>query len=76
MYAEIKGKNKILINRLDNNERIILENIVESIDKSDIDIKALTGETGDFDGIMITLNPTEEVSSESVKSTEPDKAKE
>ena len=71
MYAEIKNANKILINRLADTERILLEQIANEAETAEITFSKLTGETGDFDGIMINvtntvkkIEPTEKILSE------------
>lgn len=71
MYAEIKNANKILINRLADTERILLEQIATEAETAEITFSKLTGETGDFDGIMINvtntvkkIEPTEKILSE------------
>lgn len=57
MNAEIKTKNSILINRLDENESLILQDILEESKKenSKITLNKLTDETGDFGGVMLTV---------------------
>lgn len=55
MYAEIKSTNQILINRLDENEKLLLKDIVEKAKNSEVEIKELLDETGDFGGVMIEL---------------------
>lgn len=59
MYATIKDKNKVLINRLSNDEAILLKSIADEAKEGSISFTELTGETGDFDGIMITVTPKE-----------------
>ena len=55
MYAEIKSTNQILINRLDENEKLLLKDIVEKAKNSKVELKELLDETGDFGGVMIEL---------------------
>jgi len=57
MYSEIKSNNKILINRVNENESILLENIYNkaSLPNSKIVIEKLTDETGDFGGVFIEV---------------------
>ena len=55
MYAEIKSINQILINRLDENEKLLLKDIVEKAKNSKVELKELLDETGDFGGVMIEL---------------------
>ena len=57
MYSEIKSNDKILINRLDENEQIILEEIYKKsqLDNTDIIIEKLTDESGDFGGVLINF---------------------
>lgn len=57
MYSEIKNNSQILINRLDDNEKILLKSIYDISLNSDINFKALDGETGEFDGMMINIVP-------------------
>ena len=59
MYATIKDKNKVLINRLSNDEAILLKSIADEAKEGSISFTELTGETGDFDGIMIIVTPKE-----------------
>lgn len=61
MYAEIKNKNSILINRLDDNEAILLKQILEDSTASDREIlmKSLSDESGDFGGILISVEQKE-----------------
>lgn len=51
MYSEIKDNKRILINRLDDSEKLLLQNMYEESKECDISFKELNGETGDFDGI-------------------------
>ena len=55
MYAEIKSTNQILINRLDENEKLLLKDIVEKAKNNKVELKELLDETGDFGGVMIEL---------------------
>lgn len=55
MYAEIKSTNQILINRLDENEKLLLKDIIEKAKNSKVELKELLDETGDFGGVMIEL---------------------
>lgn len=69
MYAEIKDDKRLLINRLDNNEAVILQGLVSDLDKKEIQVEKLTGETGEFDGIMLAfkeVNPKEIVPTEDI----------
>lgn len=61
MYAEIKNKNSILINRLDDNEAIILKQILEDSTASDREVlmKSLSDESGDFGGILLSVEQKE-----------------
>lgn len=55
MYSEIKSSEQILINRLDENERIILEDIYKKSKQEDteISLEKLTDESGDFGGVLV-----------------------
>lgn len=69
MYAEIKDNERVLINRLDNNEAVILQGLVSDLDKKEIQVEKLTGETGEFDGIMLAfkeVDPKKIVPSEEI----------
>ncbi|MBQ2639152.1 MAG: hypothetical protein IJF92_00080 [Bacilli bacterium] len=57
MYAMIKDSTKILINRLDSNEKVLLQQIAENSKNAEIAFSELDGETGDFDGVIINVNP-------------------
>ena len=61
MYAEIKNKNSILINRLDDNEAILLKQILEDSTAPDREVlmKSLSDESGDFGGILISVEQKE-----------------
>lgn len=69
MYAEIKDDKRLLINRLDNNEAVLLQGLTSNLDKKEIQVEKLTGETGEFDGIMLAfkeVNPKEIVPTEDI----------
>lgn len=69
MYAEIKDDKRLLINRLDNNEVVLLQGLTSNLDKKEIQVEKLTGETGEFDGIMLAfkeVNPKEIVPTEDI----------
>ena len=55
MYAEIKSNNKILINRLDDSERILLKNILNDSKNKEIKFEGLISDDGEFGGIFISL---------------------
>ena len=57
MNAEIKSNNKILINRLNDNERLLLQNIYNESQKVDkiVKLNPLTDETGDFGGVFVEI---------------------
>lgn len=57
MNAEIKSNNKILINRLNDNERLLLQNIYNESQKADkiVKLNPLTDETGDFGGVFVEV---------------------
>ena len=57
MYSEIKSNNKILINRLDENESLLLENILNMSNQPNgvIKMERLTDESGDFGGVFIEV---------------------
>ena len=57
MNAEIKSNNKILINRLNDNERLLLQNIYNESQRVDkiVKLNPLTGETGDFGGVFVEI---------------------
>lgn len=68
MYADIKSNNKILINRLDDSERILLKDICDraNADNKVLTMSPLTDESGDFGGVFIELTdapvkPEEEI---------------
>ena len=58
MYAEIKSNNKVLINRLDDSERILLKQIADLAKDTTkkVEITELTDENGDFGGIFLEVN--------------------
>lgn len=58
MYAEIKEKNKILINRISDEERIILKDLVESSNANGASIKITEtlDETGELGGIFLEVS--------------------
>ena len=60
MNAEIKSNNKILINRLNDNERLLLQNIYNESQKVDkvVKLNPLTDETGDFGGVFVEIEDT------------------
>lgn len=62
MYAEIKSNNKILINRLDDSEKILLQNICDKANQENsiLTIKPLTDETGDFGGVFVEVEEVTE----------------
>ena len=53
MYSEIKNNNQILINRLDENEAILLKNFYDESQNSILSLTELNGETGDFSGLIL-----------------------
>ena len=57
MNAEIKSNNKILINRLNDNERLLLQNIYNESQRVDkiVKLNLLTDETGDFGGVFVEI---------------------
>mgnify|MGYP002545338770 FL=1 len=57
MYSEIKNNNQILINRLDENEAILLKNFYDESQNSTLSLIELNGETGDFSGIILEKTP-------------------
>lgn len=60
MNAEIKSNNKILINRLNDNERLLLQNIYNESQRVDkiVKLNPLTDETGDFGGVFVEIEDT------------------
>lgn len=63
MYAEIKSNNEILVNRLDDSERILLKNIVEASkeDNKVVKLEGIYDDNGDFGGTFIRVeSKTEE----------------
>ena len=57
MYSEIKNNNQILINRLDENEAILLKNFYNESQNSILSLTELNGETGDFSGLILEKTP-------------------
>lgn len=57
MYSEIKNNNQILINRLDENEAILLKNFYDESQNSILSLTELNGETGDFSGLILEKTP-------------------
>ena len=57
MNAEIKSNNKILINRLNDNERLLLQYIYNESQRVDkiVKLNPLTDETGDFGGVFVEI---------------------
>lgn len=57
MNAEIKSNNKILINRLNDNERLLWQNIYNESQRVDkiVKLNPLTDETGDFGGVFVEI---------------------
>ena len=69
MYAEIKSNNKILINRLDDTEKILLKDILEDSKNKEIKFEQVISDDGEFGGIFINLEDKEEPTTE--PTTEP-----
>lgn len=65
MYAEIKSNNKILINRLDDTEKILLKDILDDSKNKDIKFEQVLSDDGEFGGIFISLEDKEDTNSES-----------
>lgn len=60
MYSEIKDNKHLLINRCTSSEKILLEDIVDSIDDATtLSFTKLNGDTGDFEGVMLNIIPEE-----------------
>lgn len=60
MYSEIKDNKHLLINRCTSSEKILLEDIVDSIDDvTTLSFTKLNGDTGDFEGVMLNIIPEE-----------------
>lgn len=60
MYSEIKDNRHLLINRCTEPEKILLEDIVDSIDDATtLSFTKLNGDTGDFEGVMLNIIPEE-----------------
>lgn len=57
MYSEIKNNNQILINRIDENEAILLKNFYDESKDSILSLIELNGETGDFSGLILEKTP-------------------
>ena len=62
MYAEIKSTDKILINRLDENEQILLEEMYKKgiLPSSKLELEQLTDESGDFGGVLLNFISSED----------------
>lgn len=58
MYSEIKSSDKILINRLDENEKILLQDIYKkgTLPAAIFNMEKLTDESGEFGGVMLELS--------------------
>lgn len=65
MYAEIKSNNKILINRLDDTEKILLKDILDNSKNKNIEFEQVISDDGEFGGIFINLEDKEDTNSES-----------
>ena len=59
MYSEVKNENTILINRLDDSERILLKSIYDKSENAKITMKELTDDSGEFGGVLIEVKPEE-----------------
>ena len=60
MYSEIKDNRHLLINRCTEPEKILLEDIVDSIDHdTTLSFTKINGDTGDFEGVMLNIIPEE-----------------
>lgn len=70
MYAEIKSNNKILINRLDDTEKILLKDILDDSKNKDIKFEQVLSDDGEFGGIFISLEDREDTNSESDSTVE------
>lgn len=57
MYSEVKNNNQILINRIDENEAILLKNFYDESKDSILSLIELNGETGDFSGLILEKTP-------------------
>lgn len=57
MYAEMKSNNQLLVNRLDDNERLLLKDFCEraNADNTEIEITALNDESAEFGGILLEI---------------------
>ena len=71
MYAEIKSNNKILINRLDDTEKILLKDILEDSKNKEIKFEQVISDDGEFGGIFINLEDKEEEVITEEPTTEP-----
>ena len=71
MYAEIKSNNKILINRLDDAEKILLKDILEDSKNKEIKFEQVISDDGEFGGIFINLEDKEEEVVTEEPTTEP-----
>lgn len=62
MNAEVKSNSKILINRLDDSEKILLEEIYNKAQEENKEIKLekLLDENGDFGGVFLTIEESTE----------------
>ena len=69
MYAEIKSNNKILINRLDDTEKILLKDILDNSKNKNIEFEQVISDDGEFGGIFINLEDKEDTNSESNSET-------
>ena len=69
MYAEIKSNNKILINRLDDTEKILLKDILDNSKNKDIKFEQVISDDGEFGGIFMNLENKEDTNSESNSET-------
>ena len=71
MYAKIKSNNKILINRLDDTEKILLKDILEDSKNKEIKFEQVISDDGEFGGIFINLEDKEEEVITEEPTTEP-----
>lgn len=57
MYSEIKSSDKILINRLDENEKILLKDMykMSTLTSTILKLDELTDESGEFGGVMLNF---------------------
>lgn len=58
MYAELKEKNKILINRISDEERLLLKDLVENAkaDGASVKVTETLDENGEFGGVFIEVS--------------------